>query len=126
MILSGNPLFNSDCFDLTQHALWKGLNSHTASGCLGSEILSIYFVKCSKVTHICQEAGCLLYTSTACIEGESSWFSQWDQIELCWNYVSRLKKLYSDTDLPLYSYVPGTPGPGEAERMLGQGEHWLL
>ena len=63
---------------------------------------------------------------TACIKGESSWFSQWDQIELCWNYVSRLKKLYSDTDLPLYSYVPGTPGPGEAERMLGQGEHWLL
>ena len=63
---------------------------------------------------------------TACIEGESSWFSQWDQVELCWNYVSRLKKLYSDTDLPLYSYVPGTPGPGEVERMLGQGEHWLL
>ena len=61
MDLSVYALFNSDCFDFTQHALWKGLNCHTASGWLGSEILSIYFVKCGKVTHICQEAGGLKY-----------------------------------------------------------------
>ena len=37
---------------------------------------------------------------TACMEGERSWFSQWDQIERCWNYISRLKELYSHTALP--------------------------
>ena len=61
MDLSVYALFNSDCFDFTQHALWKGLNCNTASGWLGSEILGIHFVKCGKVTHICQEAGGLKY-----------------------------------------------------------------
>lgn len=64
---------------------------------------------------------------TACIDGERSWFSQWDQIEVCWNYVNRLKELYSQKELPLYSYLSGTPGPEEANRLLeGHGESWLL
>lgn len=64
---------------------------------------------------------------TACIEGERSWFSQWDQIEVCWNYVSRLKELYSGKELPVYPYVPGTPGPGAADKLLdGAGGNWIL
>lgn len=64
---------------------------------------------------------------TACIEGERSWFSQWDQIELCWNYISRLKKLYTEKELPVYPYEPGTPGPAESDEMLRQSGHqWLL
>lgn len=64
---------------------------------------------------------------TACIEGERSWFSQWDQIEMCWNYVSRLKELYSEKELSVYTYTPGTPGPGEADQLLkGHGGKWLL
>lgn len=63
---------------------------------------------------------------TACIEGERSWFSQWDQIELCWNYVSRLKELYTQKDLPIYQYEPGTPGPAESDAMLeSSGHRWL-
>ena len=55
---------------------------------------------------------------TACIEGERSWFSQWDQIELGWNYISRLKELYVRKGLDVYPYEPGTPGPPQAGMML--------
>ena len=61
MRMSGQSLFNSNCLDFTQNALWKGLNCHTAPGWFGCEILSIYFVKCCKIAHICQEAGGLKY-----------------------------------------------------------------
>lgn len=64
---------------------------------------------------------------TACIQGERSWFSQWDQIELSWNYISRLRELYAEQSLPLYTYAPGTPGPVQADLLLGKyGHQWLL
>lgn len=63
---------------------------------------------------------------TACIAGERSWFSQWDQIELCWNYISRLKELYTQNGLPAYPYSPGTPGPEQADDMLrASGHAWI-
>ena len=63
---------------------------------------------------------------TACMAGERSWFSQWDQIELSWNYISHLKKLHAGKQLPVYPYKPGTHGPAEANRMLEQyGHSWL-
>lgn len=64
---------------------------------------------------------------TACIDGQRSWFSQWDQIERCWNYISRLKELYSREKLPVYPYTPGTPGPKESDRMLEEhGHRWFV
>ena len=63
---------------------------------------------------------------TACMEGERSWFSQWDQIEFSWNYISHLKELHAAKRLPVYPYRPGTRGPAEADRMLEQyGHNWL-
>ena len=49
---------------------------------------------------------------TACMEGERSWFSQWDQIERCWNYISRLKELYSHKALPVYPSYAGDARTG--------------
>lgn len=63
---------------------------------------------------------------TACMKGERSWFSQWDQIELSWNYISCLKELYAGNKLPVYPYKPGSHGPAEADRLLEQhGHSWL-
>ena len=62
----------------------------------------------------------------ACIQGERSWFSLWDQIELCWNYISRLKELYTRIGLPVLPYTPGTPGPKESDQLLRHpGGRWL-
>ena len=41
---------------------------------------------------------------TACMAGERSWFSQWDQIEFSWNYISHLKELHAAKRLPVYPY----------------------
>lgn len=63
---------------------------------------------------------------TACIAGERSWFSQWDQIEISWNYIEGLKHLAADRNLPVHPYLPGTRGPKEAEALLKTfGHHWL-
>lgn len=63
---------------------------------------------------------------TACIRGERSWFSQWDQIEIGWKYIEDLKRLAAEKDLPLCSYLAGTPGPKEAENLLQSfGHRWL-
>lgn len=65
----------------------------------------------------------LLY---ACMKGERSWFSQWDQIELSWNFMEQLKSLYKEEELTVYPYAPGTPGPKEADDFIrASGHEWL-
>ena len=59
----------------------------------------------------------------ACIRGERSWFSQWDQIETSWKYVDAIREQYVSGSLPVYSYEPGTAGPEEADKMLRQHGH---
>lgn len=48
----------------------------------------------------------------ACIAGEQSWFSQWDQIEAGWSFVEQLKALAAGCHV--VEYPVGTPGPHEA------------
>lgn len=63
---------------------------------------------------------------TACINGERSWFSQWDQIEISWNYIEQMKRLYQEKGLALYPYAPGEHGPKEAEDFLETyGHKWI-
>lgn len=62
----------------------------------------------------------------ACIRGERSWFSQWDQIEMSWKYVDTIRSQYTEKKLPVYTYIPGEKGPDESERMLEQyGHSWF-
>lgn len=62
----------------------------------------------------------------ACIEGNKSWFSQWDQIELSWNFVDRLIELYKWEKLPVFKYDPGTTGPKQADALLNKfGHQWI-
>lgn len=49
----------------------------------------------------------------ACIQGDNSWFSKWDQIEISWKYIQDLKDLYEKANLPIYSYPQGSAGPKE-------------
>ena len=63
---------------------------------------------------------------TACIAGERSWFSQWDQIEISWNYIEQLKQLFKEKNLPVYPYAQGIHGPKEAEEFLEKAGHrWI-
>lgn len=53
LLKSFNQLLYSDCLDLAQNALWKGLYCYAASCWLGSKVFCVYFVECSEVAHIC-------------------------------------------------------------------------
>ena len=63
---------------------------------------------------------------TACLRGEHSWFSQWDQIETSWEYIARIKDLYRWEKLPVFTYEPNTDGPVEADNLLKRfGHKWV-
>lgn len=60
---------------------------------------------------------------TACLAGERSWFSQWDQIETSWRFIDGLRTTYREQLLPIYTYSPKTCGPQEAEQLLARAGH---
>jgi len=63
---------------------------------------------------------------SACVHSESAWFSQWDQIDICWKYVNALRKRYHDSGIPVYEYAKESEGPDMAEKLLAQNGHtWL-
>lgn len=65
----------------------------------------------------------LLY---ACMQGERSWFSQWDQVETSWKYVDGVRERYREAGLPICTYRPGSDGPEAAEMLLKRyGHEWF-
>lgn len=61
----------------------------------------------------------------ACVSGELSWFSQWNQIETSWRYIDAIRNLYRERKLPVYEYESGSFGPDAAEEMLrNSGDSW--
>lgn len=62
----------------------------------------------------------------ACVRSERSWFSQWDQIEISWEYIERLKERYQWEGLPVFTYAQGKQGPLEADELLSRfGHQWI-
>ena len=62
----------------------------------------------------------------ACIRGERSWFSQWDQVETSWRYVDTIREQYHKSGLPVYEYSQGSSGPKAASRLLkSHGHAWF-
>ncbi|WP_196602924.1 glucose-6-phosphate dehydrogenase [Pectinatus frisingensis] len=62
----------------------------------------------------------------ACINDNKSWFSQWDQIELSWNFIDKLHELYKWENLPVFRYEPGSNGPAQADELLSKfGHEWI-
>lgn len=59
----------------------------------------------------------------ACIAGERSWFSQWDQIETSWKYVDAVRSQYHQSQLAVHEYVPGSSGPKASDEMLKKDGH---
>ena len=63
----------------------------------------------------------------ACLRGERSWFSQWDQIETSWNYIDQLRSAYRQAENPIYVYPSGSNGPEAADELLkAEGHQWIV
>lgn len=50
----------------------------------------------------------------ACMDSDKSLFSQWEQIEISWNFINRIIDLYKKNSNKLYFYEAGTKGPKES------------
>lgn len=62
----------------------------------------------------------------ACVKGEASWFSKWEQIETSWQYIASLKERYLASKLPLATYPSDGDGPSEADALLAKHGHvWV-
>lgn len=62
----------------------------------------------------------------ACIDGDHSLFSRWDQIEASWDFANDLMDAYLSHDGKVYTYEPGTYGPIESDKMLAKdGREWV-
>lgn len=60
------------------------------------------------------------------IQGDSTFFTRWDEVSLAWKFVDPIRKAWERFDLPLSFYAAGSWGPDEADRLLAQnGAKWL-
>ena len=50
----------------------------------------------------------------ACMDSDRSLFSQWEQIEISWNFINEVVSMYKEYSNRLYFYEPGTTGPKES------------
>jgi len=61
----------------------------------------------------------------ASLEGDDSWFSKWDQIELSWKFIEELKRKYKEANLPVYIYKAGSSGPKESNNLADtEDQRW--
>jgi len=56
-----------------------------------------------------------------CIAGDSTLFTRADEVELAWDFITRILEAWRDTNAPLHDYPAGSWGPSEAARL---NEHW--
>lgn len=59
----------------------------------------------------------------ACMHGERSWFSQWDQVETSWRYVDEVRRQYRQKGLLVHIYEQGGSGPEAAKKLLQDYGH---
>ena len=58
------------------------------------------------------------------VQGDASLFTRADEIELAWKAVDPVIKAWESGVVPLFYYEPGSWGPYEAARFLGEGRQW--
>lgn len=83
----------------------------------------------------CQSCNIEFHTNTpeayerlfiACLNGDQSMFSQWEQIEVSWDYINKINDLITSRQLTPLPYEPNETGPQEANEMLECcGYKWL-
>ena len=63
---------------------------------------------------------------TACINGDRTLFSKWDQIVVSWNFVDDIIRKFNENDKPLVVYDVNTLGPKESDQLLAKANHaWI-
>ncbi len=58
------------------------------------------------------------------MRGEATLFTRSDEVIAQWSIIDPILKAWKDGDLPMAHYEAGSPGPQEAEDLIGEGRSW--
>jgi glucose-6-phosphate 1-dehydrogenase len=58
------------------------------------------------------------------MRGDATLFTRNDEVDAQWGIIDPILKAWDADAQPLATYEAGSPGPGEAERLMGDGRAW--
>jgi glucose-6-phosphate 1-dehydrogenase len=58
------------------------------------------------------------------MRGDATLFTRNDEVERQWSIVDPILQAWHSDGAPLATYAAGSPGPAEADRLLGEGRSW--
>jgi glucose-6-phosphate 1-dehydrogenase len=61
---------------------------------------------------------------TDAMRGDATLFTRDDEVEAQWRICDPILRGWAEDGAPLATYPAGSDGPEEAERLLGEGQHW--
>ena len=58
------------------------------------------------------------------MRGDATLFTRNDEVDAQWSIIDPILQAWSEGRPPMTEYEAGTPGPAEADALLGEGRHW--
>ena len=58
------------------------------------------------------------------MRGDATLFTRNDEVDAQWSIIDPILQTWASGSPPLAEYEAGTPGPAEADELLGEGRHW--
>jgi glucose-6-phosphate 1-dehydrogenase len=58
------------------------------------------------------------------MRGDATLFTRNDEVDAQWSIIDPILKAWDAGTQPLAEYEAGTPGPAEADELIGEGRHW--
>ena len=58
------------------------------------------------------------------MRGDATLFTRDDEVEEQWRIIDPILRAWKADSAPLAAYAAGSPGPAEADALLGEGRHW--
>ncbi len=58
------------------------------------------------------------------MRGDATLFTRNDEVDAQWSIIDPILKAWGEGRPPLAEYDGGTPGPAEADELIGEGRHW--
>jgi glucose-6-phosphate 1-dehydrogenase len=58
------------------------------------------------------------------MRGDATLFTRNDEVDAQWEIIDPILEAWRQGQPPMATYEAGSPGPEEAETLLGEGRHW--
>jgi glucose-6-phosphate 1-dehydrogenase len=58
------------------------------------------------------------------MRGDATLFTRNDEVDAQWSIIDPILKTWKEGKPPMATYEAGSPGPTEAEELIGEGRHW--